>query len=128
MLRPQSNGEFNHSRALGRAWIGLGFGYSLLRDLETARRHIEKGLKIQSDSGVEAILSMHYWFSTVVHFDSADLKNAQRCSEKGLELSQKNNEKYIEGLSRISLEEYWERGIHHEWIRRKNMFCKESRC
>jgi tetratricopeptide (TPR) repeat protein len=37
---------------LGMAWSRLGWGYCLLEKLETARTHMEKGLKISSDAGL----------------------------------------------------------------------------
>jgi tetratricopeptide (TPR) repeat protein len=88
---------------LSVAWSGLGIGYSFLGDVETARKHIEKGIEIQRNSGAESLLSMHYWFLSNVHFDSDDLQKAQGFAEKAVEISQKNNERYIEGQSRISL-------------------------
>ena len=88
---------------LGVAWSGLGFSYYLIGDPETARKHIEKGLRIQIESPVENALSLHYWFLGMVHCDSGDLKKAQKGTEKVLKRSQRNNERQIEGLSRISL-------------------------
>jgi class 3 adenylate cyclase/tetratricopeptide (TPR) repeat protein len=88
---------------LSMTWSGLGLGYYLLGDFERARKHIEKGLHIQRDLGAEAQLAVHYWFLGMVHFDSDDLQKAQDFAEKAVKISQKNNERNIEGESRISL-------------------------
>ncbi len=88
---------------LGMTQWGLGWGYYLLGEMETAREHIEKGLKIQSDAGVPLFLSNPYCALCMVHFDLCDLKRAQSCAEEALRLSQSNNEKWPEGLSRVLL-------------------------
>jgi len=88
---------------LGLAWTGFGWGYYLLGDLETARKHVEKGLKIQRDVGLPLYLSLYYWALSVIHFDSGDLKSAQSSIEEALKLAQTNNEKWPEEMSRILL-------------------------
>jgi tetratricopeptide (TPR) repeat protein len=86
---------------LGLAWTGIGWGYYLLGNLENAQKNMEKGLKIQSDLGLPYLMSFHYLLLSMVHFDSDDLKNAQRCIEEALTLSKNSNEKWIEGLCMI---------------------------
>jgi class 3 adenylate cyclase/tetratricopeptide (TPR) repeat protein len=88
---------------LGMAWGGLGWGYYLLGELDTAREHTEKGLKMQSDAGVPILLSIPYCALCMVHFDLCDLKSAQSCAEEALRLSENNNEKWVEGMSRTLL-------------------------
>jgi len=83
----------------GLVWTQLGWGYYLLGELETARKHIERGLEIQRDVGISTQLSLHYWSQSIVHLDSGDLENARSCVEEALKLSQKNNEKHAEGMS-----------------------------
>jgi class 3 adenylate cyclase len=85
------------------AWGGLGWGYYLLGDLDTAREYAEKGLKMQSDAGVTVLLSLPYCALCMVHFDSGDLERAQSCAEEALRLSENNNEKWVEGISRTLL-------------------------
>jgi len=46
---------------------------------------------------------VYYHNLSIVHCDSGDLKKAQNCAEKALELSQKNNERQFERLSKIWL-------------------------
>jgi tetratricopeptide (TPR) repeat protein len=95
--------EANWPFVLGLTWSGVGFGKSFLGDLETGKKHIEKGLEIQRNSGAESLLSSHYFFLCTVHFDSGNLQKAQDFAEKTLEISHTNNERYYEGQSRILL-------------------------
>jgi tetratricopeptide (TPR) repeat protein len=83
----------------GVAWAVLGQGYYLLGEMETARKHIERALKIQNDAGLSHFLSLCYWALSIVHFYSGDLKSAQSCIGEALRWSQNNNEKWIEGQS-----------------------------
>jgi len=88
---------------LGMAWGGLGWGYYLLGELDTALEYTEKGLKMQSDAGLPVLLSLPYCALCMVHFDSGDLKRSQTCAEEALRLSENNNEKWVEGISRTLL-------------------------
>nr|MBC8357332.1 guanylate cyclase [Candidatus Aminicenantes bacterium] len=89
--------------ALGLAWTGLGFGYYLLNDSGTARKHAEKGLNIQTESGAAAFLTKPYELLTLIYYDSGDLEKARSYAEKYLELSRKNGEQMVEALSNIYL-------------------------
>jgi tetratricopeptide (TPR) repeat protein len=93
--------EVKWRSVLGIAWSGLGSGYYLINDPETARKHIEKGLKIQSDAGTSWWLSLHFLLLSMVHFDLGDLKTAQNCVEEAVRLSQNNKEKHHEAISRM---------------------------
>jgi class 3 adenylate cyclase/tetratricopeptide (TPR) repeat protein len=86
---------------LSQAWTILGYSHYLLGELDRAREFVSKGLKSQEDSGVEAMLSLHYWIFAMIFFDLGDLEKALQCDERALELSIKNNEKRYEGLSKI---------------------------
>ena len=88
---------------LSLTWSGVGYGHGFLGDMETARKYMEKGVEIQRNSGAETLLSMHYWYLSVVHFDSNNMQKAQGFAEKALEISQKNNVRYYVGESSISL-------------------------
>jgi len=88
---------------LGLAWSGLGIAYHYLGEMETARKHIEKGLRIQIDARIEWRLSFHYWYLGATHLDLGDLKSARSFIDEALKLSEKNNEKHIEGTSRTLL-------------------------
>jgi tetratricopeptide (TPR) repeat protein len=88
---------------LGPAWIALGWAYWLLGELETARKHMEKGLKIKIDTGIHFDLGFFYGCSVLVYMDLGDLKKAHRRAEEALEIAQKNHEKTGEGLAWIVL-------------------------
>jgi len=83
-------------------WCNPGYGHYLVEQLP-AKKYIEKGLKVERDFGLYPGLSNYYIGISMVHFDSGDLKKAQSCVEKALELSQKNNERIIEAMSNIWL-------------------------
>ena len=86
---------------LSQGWTLLGYANCLLGELDCARELISKGIKIQEELGIEAMLSMHYYIFAMVLFELGDLGKALQWSEKALELSIKNNEKRYEGLSKI---------------------------
>ena len=86
---------------LSQGWTLLGYASYLIGELDRAREFVFKGLKIQEDSGIEAMLSLHYHIVAVILFDLGDLEEALQWSEKALELSIKNHEKRYEGLSKV---------------------------
>ncbi|MDY6843920.1 MAG: adenylate/guanylate cyclase domain-containing protein, partial [Thermodesulfobacteriota bacterium] len=88
---------------LGHVWTALGYGYYLIGESEVARKHMERGLKMQIDAGLPYSLSVHYCYLSMIYLDSGDMKNALRTIEEAVTLSQKNNEKSVEGQSRIRL-------------------------
>ena len=88
---------------LGNAWIGLGIGYYVLGEPETARKYIEKGIKMNSDAGMRELLSAYYVTLSMIDSDSGDLERAQGRAEEALRLSQENQEMWPEGLSRVIL-------------------------
>jgi tetratricopeptide (TPR) repeat protein len=96
-IKRSEEAKFAMSSAL--SWSGLGYACAMLGDPETGKRHAEKGLGIHRDSGVEAFLSMAHCLLGWIHLDLGDLNNARSLAEEALRLSQKNNEKYIEGWS-----------------------------
>jgi len=75
----------------------------MLGDPETGKRHAEKGLKIHRESGVERFFSLAHHFLSSIHLDLGDLKNARSLAEEALRLSQKYDEKQIEGMSWVLL-------------------------
>jgi tetratricopeptide (TPR) repeat protein len=88
---------------LGNAWIGLGIGYYVLGEPETARKYMEKGIKMNSDAGMRELLSAYYVTLIMIDSDSGDLERAQGRAEEALRLSQENQEMWPEGLSRVIL-------------------------
>jgi tetratricopeptide (TPR) repeat protein len=93
--------DINWPTILSQAWTVLGYSNYLLGELDRAHEFVSKGLKIQEDSGIEAMLPLHYWVFTMIHYERGVLEEALQCSEQALELSIKNNEKRYEGLSKI---------------------------
>jgi tetratricopeptide (TPR) repeat protein len=88
---------------LGVAHCGLGWGYNLLEDPQTARKHLEVGNRILRDSGLSFLMSYLYLGLGMVHFDSGDLGNAQTWLEEALKSAQTNAEKRMEGISKTCL-------------------------
>jgi tetratricopeptide (TPR) repeat protein len=86
---------------LSQGWTILGYASYLLGELDRAREFVFKGLKLQEDSGIEAMISLHYCTFSMVLFALGDLEEALQWSEKALELSIKNHEKRYEGLSKM---------------------------
>jgi tetratricopeptide (TPR) repeat protein len=84
------------------AWLGLGWTYWLMGELETARKHMEKGLKMQIDAGVPYDLGLFYAMSGMVDLDSGNLKKAQHRAEEAVKISQKSHQ-HGEGLAWILL-------------------------
>ncbi|MBT8368622.1 MAG: AAA family ATPase [Deltaproteobacteria bacterium] len=88
---------------LGLAWTGLGIGNFFVNDRETALGYIKKGLQIQKDAGIPYYLSFHFFALGMVYLGLGDVKQSEDAFKKSLELSDKHNEKWIEGTSRIYL-------------------------
>ena len=84
------------------AWLGLGWAYWLMDELETARKYMEKGLKIQIDAGVPYDLGLFYAVAGMVDLDCGDLKKAQNRAEEAVKISQKNHQ-HGEGFAWILL-------------------------
>ena len=84
---------------LGLSWSGLGWARYLHDDFETARVHMEKGLKLHRDAGISYNLSLHYWLLSMVFTELGELKKAQEHVEETLKVAQKNNELYYVGMS-----------------------------
>ncbi|NIS63101.1 MAG: AAA family ATPase, partial [Proteobacteria bacterium] len=82
--------------------LALGWAYWLMEELETARKHVEQGLKMQIDAGASFDLGLFYAFAGIVDLDSGDLKKAQHRAEEAVKISQKNHQ-HGEGLAWILL-------------------------
>jgi len=95
--------EAKYALVSSLSWSGLGYTCSMLGDSVAGKRHAEKGLKIYRDSGVEMSLSVAHYFLGWIHLNLGDLKKAQGLAEEALRLSQKNNEKPLEGISWLLL-------------------------
>jgi tetratricopeptide (TPR) repeat protein len=82
---------------------GLADGYYLLSDLENARRYAERGIEINTATGITLLLSNLHVVLCMVHFDLGDLKTARSHAEQALNWAVKKSEKLIEPRARILL-------------------------
>ena len=88
---------------LGTAWASLGYAYWLTGDYQAALDLSEKGLKIQTDIGLPFFRSYCHWCCSLSHFGLGNLEEAKIQAEQALRYSLANNEKSIQGMSRIGL-------------------------
>jgi tetratricopeptide (TPR) repeat protein len=88
---------------IGFAFGGLGYGHYLLGDFENAQKNIEKGLKIMQDTGMRFRLPLLYWLLSMPLFNLGEYEKALASIDEALILASKNNEKDIEGNSKIWL-------------------------
>jgi class 3 adenylate cyclase/tetratricopeptide (TPR) repeat protein len=86
---------------LSQGWTLLGYARYLLGEPDQAREFALKGLRIQEDSGIEAMISLHYYLLAMILFQQGELEEALGWCEKALEFAIKNHEKRYEGLSKI---------------------------
>jgi class 3 adenylate cyclase/tetratricopeptide (TPR) repeat protein len=87
-------------------WIGFGWAYWLLGDLQNAHKHMEKGLKTQIDVGVSYDSGLFYSFAALVDLDCGDQKKAQQRTEEALKIAEKNHQ-HGEGFVWIALGRIW---------------------
>ena len=73
------------------SWSGLGLACAMLGDLETGKRHAEKGLEIHRESEAEMLLPLAQYNLSYINFYLGDLRNARNLVEEALRLSQKHN-------------------------------------
>jgi len=95
--------ETQNISMLGPDLAGAGWGYYLMEELETSRKHAERAIRVQSDAEIPYFLSVPYWVLAAIHLDSGELEKARGYAEKAVELSQKHSEKWMEGNSEILL-------------------------
>jgi class 3 adenylate cyclase/tetratricopeptide (TPR) repeat protein len=95
------SGDIQWPTILSQGWTILGYAHYLIGQLDRAREFVSKGLKLQEDSDIEAMMSLHYCTLSMVLFDLGNFEEGLKWSEKALELSVKNHEKRYEGLSKI---------------------------
>jgi len=88
---------------LSQAWSTLGYATSFVGDLEAAGRYVEMGLKIHTDAAIEFFLALHYIYSCRVYLNMGDLDKALEHIQTALDLSKKNKEMLLIGLSFVYL-------------------------
>jgi tetratricopeptide (TPR) repeat protein len=104
-------------------WIGLGLAYWLLGDLESAHKHMEKGLETQIDSGVDYDSGLFYSCSATVELDSGNVKKAQQRANEALKIAQKNHQ-HGEGFVWIILGRIWGKTDHPQIDKAEESFLK----
>ena len=95
--------EVKFDLILGLGWYALGLGHYLIGQLNTAKKYIEKGLRIHRETEILFWASYYHLALGLVHFGLGDLDHAQVCIQEALKLSHHNGEKNIEGRSRLWL-------------------------
>jgi class 3 adenylate cyclase/tetratricopeptide (TPR) repeat protein len=95
--------ETNWLFALGLAWLGLGMAFTYLGDPQTGLEYIQKGLKIQSSTGINSQLAYYYCELGNAHFALDDLTNALDCVTNAYKLAYDNNEKLWQAYSSVLL-------------------------
>jgi len=82
---------------LGMAWVLLGEAYHQLGELETARKYMEKGLKIYQDTGMPDIFAhiTNGWLG-IVHTDEGNLETAKSYIEKSLKAAHDRGSRFWE--------------------------------
>ena len=78
------NKKLQHTPSMPHSYSWLGIAYALAGDSETGRRHAEKGLKIQSDTGYKFLGSIGWFCLGVCLTESGELEAAKSNLEKGL--------------------------------------------
>jgi tetratricopeptide (TPR) repeat protein len=97
-------GEQAHAYfALGISWTGLGHGYYLDGDFDSAKEFIRKGIKTHIDKRLRLFLPFQFLLLGIVHFESEGFQIAKDCAEKALMLSRKLGYKDFDGISQIWL-------------------------
>ncbi|MCG6880496.1 MAG: tetratricopeptide repeat protein [Deltaproteobacteria bacterium] len=88
----------------GPVWSWLGLAHLFMGETEPALEFTRKGLQMHTDVGVLFFQSMCHWLLSQVHLELGDTENARAHAEMALKCSSNNNERYIQGISRIFLE------------------------
>ena len=86
---------------LGLAWAWLGYAHCLTRQPKSAVDLTEKGLKMHTDLGLPFWRSLCHWVCSVAHFELGDREKARTHTELALQFSLENNERQIQGISRM---------------------------
>ena len=87
----------------GAFFYGLGAGYHLIEDFKSAIKYFEKALSLYEKTKNMMALPTTYSHISAVYWDTGNFKDAENYAKKALEISQKQNVKIVEGLSKIFL-------------------------
>ncbi len=89
--------------SLGMAWACLGYAHWLTGEYRTALEFTKKGLMIHSDLGMPSNRSLCHYYCGLAYFGLSDLEQAKIQAEQAVQCALTNNEKLVQGISRISL-------------------------
>jgi tetratricopeptide (TPR) repeat protein len=79
------------------AWAALGYGYFLTGDAPKGLEYMEKGLRMQVDSGMLFNLPLyHLWVSTA-YLELKDFEKAVLHAETGIDVARRNKQRHYEG-------------------------------
>jgi tetratricopeptide (TPR) repeat protein len=100
----------------GVAWVFLGEQYRILGELETAKKYMEKGLKIYQDIGMPDLIShITYGHLGNVYIDEGNLETARGYLEKSLKGAQDHGARNWEAWWRIWLARTYNWAIDSEY-------------
>jgi class 3 adenylate cyclase/tetratricopeptide (TPR) repeat protein len=97
------NEKLRHMPSLPGSYAWLGLALALAGDPAAGRRQVEKGLKIQSDTGFKYLSTILWFCMGVCLAESEEFEAARQTFEKGLDISRKNHERITEGALLIWL-------------------------
>ena len=97
------NEKLKNTPSLPGSYSWLGLACSLAGNSSAGYKHAEKGLKIQSDTGYNYLLSMGWYSLGACLAESGKFEAAAKTLEKGLEISRHNHERITEGALLIWL-------------------------
>ena len=95
--------EAEISVGLDSAWYLCGAGYYLCREYDKAIGAGEKSLSLAKKNGMPFMVSWSYWYLAMTLRAAGNLRRARDCAEEALRISQENNTKVCEGMSRVLL-------------------------
>jgi class 3 adenylate cyclase/tetratricopeptide (TPR) repeat protein/ribosomal protein L40E len=88
---------------LAVAWSGLGLAEAELANPEGGIKFVERGLKIQRDTGADWLMCFHFFSRGICHWHSGDLARAIDLMKESHRLAENNQEKHNAGKSLIWL-------------------------
>jgi len=93
----------NWNFMIGRPLSGMGYGYLLTGDLKKARKLAMSGLNKFTEAKIDGTLSLQYIFLGEILSESGESEAAHSAIMDAIELATKNNEKVLEGYSKVLL-------------------------
>jgi class 3 adenylate cyclase/tetratricopeptide (TPR) repeat protein len=79
------------------AWAALGYGYFLTGDAGRGLDYMEKGLRMQVDSGTLFNLPLYHLWLSSAYLELRDFGRATLHADKGIQTARKNGQRHYEG-------------------------------